>query len=224
MPVDDSIATPKEDLIPGTNKSRKTTLLLCIFLGWIGIHRFYVGKVGSGIFYFITMGGFGLGWFWDIYRIAAGKFRTDGFSDVEAKSLQSLTPYGFRLTQKVNVGACSIGIDETNRLWVLLSQKFPKIHQFSDIVDVEILEDNKTVLKSSNVVGRSLVGGALFGGVGAIIGGTTSDQEVRQKRTKLGVRVVLKDLNSPMVYIDCMYSQQQVDQVYSLFTAMMKTE
>ncbi|MDR2199894.1 MAG: TM2 domain-containing protein [Deltaproteobacteria bacterium] len=30
-------------------KSRLAALLLCFFLGWLGIHRFYAGKVGTGI-------------------------------------------------------------------------------------------------------------------------------------------------------------------------------
>lgn len=34
-------------------KSKMVTLLLCIFLGYFGIHRFYVGKIGSGLVYII---------------------------------------------------------------------------------------------------------------------------------------------------------------------------
>lgn len=36
-------------------KSRLVTLLLCFFLGWIGVHRFYVGKVGTGILMIVLM-------------------------------------------------------------------------------------------------------------------------------------------------------------------------
>lgn len=54
--------------------NRTVTLILAIFLGWLGIHRFYVGKMGSGILYFFTFGVFGIGWFIDIIMIAAGSF------------------------------------------------------------------------------------------------------------------------------------------------------
>lgn len=34
-----------------STKSRLAVVLLCFFLGWIGIHRFYVGKVGTGVLF-----------------------------------------------------------------------------------------------------------------------------------------------------------------------------
>ena len=52
-------------------------LLLCIFLGEFGIHRFYVGKIGTGILYLFTLGLFGVGWIVDIILIAAGAFRDE---------------------------------------------------------------------------------------------------------------------------------------------------
>lgn len=39
--------------------------LLCFFLGIIGVHKFYEGKVGLGILYILTFGLFGIGWFID---------------------------------------------------------------------------------------------------------------------------------------------------------------
>lgn len=55
-------------------KSKTVALLLCIFLGILGIHRFYVGKIGSGIIWFLTLGVFGIGWIVDIITIILGKF------------------------------------------------------------------------------------------------------------------------------------------------------
>lgn len=54
----------------GTWKNKWISLLLCIFLGWLGIHRFYEGKVVTGILYLFTLGFFGIGWIIDIIRIA----------------------------------------------------------------------------------------------------------------------------------------------------------
>ncbi len=56
-------------------KSRLYALLFCIFLGWAGIHRFYVNKMGTGIAMVLTGGGFGLWWFVDIVLISLGTFK-----------------------------------------------------------------------------------------------------------------------------------------------------
>lgn len=57
-----------------SDKSKKTALLCCIFGGLIGIHQFYVGKIGKGILYLFTAGLFGFGWIIDIIKIATGSF------------------------------------------------------------------------------------------------------------------------------------------------------
>ena len=50
-------------------------LLLCIFLGGFGAHRFYTGKIGTAILMIVTFGGFGIWCIIDIITIAVGKFR-----------------------------------------------------------------------------------------------------------------------------------------------------
>jgi len=50
-------------------KSKTTALVLCIFLGWLGVHRFYVGKTGTGILWLLTWGIGGIGWFIDLFLV-----------------------------------------------------------------------------------------------------------------------------------------------------------
>lgn len=57
-----------------SQKSGNTTLLIASFLGSFGIHRFYVGKVGTGILMLFTFGGLGIWAFIDVIMIACGNF------------------------------------------------------------------------------------------------------------------------------------------------------
>lgn len=57
-----------------SEKNWLTTLLLCIFLGGIGVHRFYAGKIGTGILMIITCGGCGIWTLVDLIMIITGNF------------------------------------------------------------------------------------------------------------------------------------------------------
>jgi TM2 domain-containing membrane protein YozV len=58
----------------GEQKSWMTTLLLCLFVGTLGVHRFYVGKTGSGVAQLLTVGGCGIWTLVDLIMILTGKF------------------------------------------------------------------------------------------------------------------------------------------------------
>lgn len=52
-------------------KDKTVALLLCIFLGFLGAHKFYEGKIGMGVLYLFTYGLFFIGWIVDIFVIAS---------------------------------------------------------------------------------------------------------------------------------------------------------
>ena len=60
---------------PISPKSRLTAALLAGFLGGFGIHRFYVGKTGTGILMLVTFGGLGIWSLIDFIVIAVGSFK-----------------------------------------------------------------------------------------------------------------------------------------------------
>jgi hypothetical protein len=60
---------------PASPKSRLAAALLAWFLGVLGVHRFYVGKVGTGILMILTLGGLGVWALIDFIMILVGSFK-----------------------------------------------------------------------------------------------------------------------------------------------------
>lgn len=59
----------------GSDKSRAVALTLGMVLGPFGAHRYYVGKIGTGILQTLTIGGGCLWWLYDMILISFGAFR-----------------------------------------------------------------------------------------------------------------------------------------------------
>ncbi len=57
--------------VRGVAKNKWVALILCIVLGFFGAHKFYEGRIGSGILYLFTCGLFGIGWIIDILALLA---------------------------------------------------------------------------------------------------------------------------------------------------------
>ena len=69
---------------PVSDKSRLAAALLCWFVGVLGVHRFYVGKVGTGVAMLLTCGGLGVWALIDLIVILLGSFR-----DQDGRALQN---------------------------------------------------------------------------------------------------------------------------------------
>lgn len=59
----------------GEGKDWLITLLLAIFVGWLGVHRFYTGHIAFGLIQFFTLGVCGIWTLIDIILIAVGSYK-----------------------------------------------------------------------------------------------------------------------------------------------------
>jgi hypothetical protein len=76
--TDPDALVPSDELLAArlepSPRLRGVALALAIVLGFAGAHRFYAGRVGSGILQLCTLGGLGLWWLYDAILIGAGEF------------------------------------------------------------------------------------------------------------------------------------------------------
>lgn len=50
-------------------RNRSTALILCLFLGILGAHQYYLGNYGKGVLYTLTGGLLGIGWLYDLVKL-----------------------------------------------------------------------------------------------------------------------------------------------------------
>ena len=79
-PAPETAGAPQD--APGEARDWLITLLLAIFLGGLGVHRFYTGHILVGVIQLLTMGGCGIWAIIDIISIA-----TDSFRDADGQPL-----------------------------------------------------------------------------------------------------------------------------------------
>jgi TM2 domain-containing membrane protein YozV len=70
------MSTPEESISTATSSDKKIlpAFLLCFFLGIFGAHRFFVGKIGTGVLQLLTLGGLGIWALIDFIMIIVGSF------------------------------------------------------------------------------------------------------------------------------------------------------
>lgn len=106
------------------------------------------------------------------------------------------------------VAGTMLEVDEKNKKWRIYKTK--QIYNFDDIVDFELLEDGESLLKGGGV-GKAIVGGALFGGVGAVVGGATAQRKNKAVCISMMIKITLNNMQFPVAYIKLITSATKKD-------------
>lgn len=126
-------------------------------------------------------------------------------SNIQKKIIKTQLPEDFVVTRELllsNVGwtKYKVMIDEEKRQFLFKKGAIvSKIYNFTDLINYEVYENNNQIV--SGRAGSSLVGGALFGLGGAIVGSSMS-RKVSEKCDQLSVCIRLNDIRNPQILIE----------------------
>lgn len=127
---------------------------------------------------------------------------------IEKVKEDELEIQNFKATQKVGK---FIEFNDNKCKFLIPKKLFskPLIYDYSEIVSFELAEDGDVVTKGG--LGRALVGGALFGGVGAIVGGVTGGKTAKKVIKSMSVKITVDRKSNPVVEIVLLNSETKTD-------------
>jgi hypothetical protein len=75
-----------------------------------------------------------------------------------------------------------------------------KAYKYSEILQSEIVEDGESITKTSRVsqIGGALIGGAVAGGIGAIVGGLSGTKKTTDSVRKITLQIIVDDISKPI--------------------------
>ena len=103
--------------------------MLCFFLGVFGGHRYYAGKIGTGLLMLLTMGGLGIWYMIDLIVILVGGFRDDEgrliyeWLEPQMRRSQEEEQVRTRLTEIEN------RLTDTQDVMIDLSEKYDRLEE-----------------------------------------------------------------------------------------------
>jgi TM2 domain-containing membrane protein YozV len=80
------------------------TFFLCLLFGLFGAHRFYVGKIATGVLQLITLGGLGIWALIDLVMIICGLFTDRDGNPITKWTGEQLVVDDTRLIQEIHNG------------------------------------------------------------------------------------------------------------------------
>ena len=146
------VAVTRKNTVKASDKPRLVVIILAFIFGSLGIHRFYVGKIGTGILWLLTGGLFGIGYFVDLIMAILGKF-----TDKEGR----LVFYWSETDYKNGKGIVEVKVTEIKEEKVTIDKNDTKKEKIAVKIDRKNKKDNK-VKKERGVLPVLIIMGILL--------------------------------------------------------------
>lgn len=102
----------------------------------------------------------------------------------------------------------SFSIDDKRKkiLYIIAQNNIKHVFDFENVISVEVIEDSNTTFSKSSLrtIGGGVIGGVIGGGAGAIVGGLSGSNKGKKKISKITVKILLRNYQTPALYIDCL--------------------
>lgn len=116
---------------------------------------------------------------------------------------EEITKLNIEIFKPTQIAPSYLEIDDNNKLWAVCTGFFKTkriIYQYSDIINFELLEDGEVITKGGSL-GKAVLGGAVFGGAGAIVGAMMGKKN-SSVCTNLQIRITVNDPIQPAVFLN----------------------
>lgn len=156
------------------------------------------------------------------YALSEGKKQEEKRKEIIKKDRKNLDQYDLDFSPNKSYinpdGKMKIAFNSENELFKIY--RMPSngtIHEvaipFDKIVDSEILIDDTTVMKASRgqQIAGALIGGAIAGGVGAIIGGSSPNTTGINTVKRIRLKITNEDFENPVYYIDFLPTRDKLN-------------
>lgn len=133
--------------------------------------------------------------------------------------IAKLTEKGYKLHHLAEFQDNIVGIDTGINKLCTVNIKAENIQEYDLTLlrDYEIIRDGVTIFKKSNPIGRAVVGGLLFGGVGAIVGASTSNRKGTDQVKAASLKLFTNNIDNPSITVkifDTTFKQETKKKTY----------
>ena len=125
----------------------------------------------------------------------------------EAMSQAIETIPDFTPTMKINGidNRFTFATDNEHQRIIYIVGLHKQVFNYEDIISVELIEDNNVMLKKSTgrTISGAILGGAVAGGVGAVVGGLSGSYKQQNQHSSVKVKILLRNNSVPSIEINC---------------------